>query len=264
MQKSDKQPLKLFDIANQQPVAVRSSTQVQKEADSTVFCDPNRQSINDAALEVDRFAWPPLCMALDETAKTVAAPIVDAISSAADSGRRVILITSGARQSGRTTTAIWLAATCALTNRRIALIDADVEKPSIAQLLGIQPPAGWEDFSTKDQPLGEYLIDSIADRFTVLPCTFDASLTQWPHLWDLASIFEFLRDQYDVILVDVPPLERRGLGSEMLADCGPFIDAALWLDTHPVDTMWAQAQLHTAGVPLLGLIQRAPLAAQAA
>ena len=264
MQKPDKQSLKLFGVAKQQPVAGRSLTPVQQEAPSTLSFDPNRQSTSYAALEVDRFAWPPLCQALDETAKTVTAPIVDAITSAADSGRRVILITSGARQSGRTTTAIWLAATCALTNRRIALIDADVEKPSIASMLGIQPPAGWEDFSTKDQPLGEYLIDSIADRFTVLPCTFDASLTQWPHFWDLASIFEFLRDQYDVILVDVPPLQRRGLGPEMLADCGPFIDAALWLDTHPADPMWAQAQLHTAGVPLLGLVQRAQLAAQAA
>ena len=264
MQKPDKQSLKLFDAAKQQPVVGRSSTQVQKKAHATVSFDPNRKSIHYAALEIDRFAWPPLCQALDETAKMVAAPIVDAILTASDSGRRVILITSGARQSGRTTTAIWLAATCALTKRRIALIDADVENPSIASMLGIQPPAGWEHFSTKDQPLGEYLIDSIADRFTVLPCTFDASLTQWPRLWDLASICEFLRDQYDVILVDVPPLERRGLGLEMLADCGPFIDAALWLDTHPVDTMWAQAQLQTAGVPLLGLIQRAQLAAQAA
>jgi Mrp family chromosome partitioning ATPase len=178
-------------------------------------------------------------------------------------GKRIILVASGTRQTGRTTLAIWLAATCARINHRIALIDADVENPSIAQLLGIQPVAGWELFSTRDQPIDEYLVDSIADRFTVLPCT-DSHHSGWPNSWDLASILEGLRDHYDAILVDMPPLARSELGAQMLDDCAPFVDAALWLDTSPMETRWALKQLQTVGVQMLGLVQRAQLAARAA
>ena len=264
MQESEKHPLKIFDIPKQHPVAMHIPDKLPKETTSDVSFDSTQQRRGCAALEVDRFAWPPLCKALEENANTIAAPIVESILNSSAAGKRIILIASGIRQSGRTTMAIWLAATCARTNQRIALIDADVENPSIAQLLGVQPVAGWELFSARDQSIDEYLIDSIADRYTILPCTDNQSPSDWPHSWDLASILEGLRDHYDAVLVDMPPLSRKELGGQMLDDCAPFVDAALWLDTSPTDTRWALKQFQTAGVQMLGLVQRAQLAARAA
>ena len=225
---------------------------------------PSVQRPGCAALEVDHFAWPPLCRAIDDTAKAVAAPIVESILRASQVGKRIVLISGATRQSGRTTTAIWLAAACARINLRVALIDADIENPSIAHKLGVQPFAGWERFCNQDQPLDDYLIDSLADRYTILPCIVRSPLASWPAHWDLGAVFEGLRDHYDAILVDTLPLAREGIGSQMLDDCAPFVDAALWLDTGPIDTRWALQQFQAGGIHSLGLVQRAPYAAAAA
>ena len=262
-----KYPFKVLDVTGKHPFVA----DVTKKKDFSVIekssltsAESTRQKQGCAGMEVDNFALPTLCKAIDEIARTAAAPVVEAILSSCDSGKRVVLIASGSRQSGRTTTAIWIAAACARTDMRVALIDADVKNPSISSELSILPTAGWERFSKDNTPISDYLIDSIADRFAVLPCIGEQSLTQWPYSWNLASILESLRDHYDAVLIDAPPLERLGLGSQMLADCGPFIDAALWLDSSPMNTKWALEQFQAAGIQLLGLIQRAQLAARAA
>ena len=98
----------------------------------------------------------------------------------------------------------------------------------------------------------------------MLPWTEKTTPTRWSSDWDLASILENLRDYYEVVLVDAMPLEPSGLGLELLRNWGPFIDAALWIETSTSDTMWADRQLRSAGIQMLGLIQRARAAAQAA
>ena len=258
MQMHREQPLKIFD----RDICPAAAEAEERSSSKTEY--PSAQRPGVAALEVDRFAWPPLCRAIDETAKSVAAPIVESILQASQLGKRIVLVSGATRQSGRTTTAIWLAAACARINLRVALIDADVENPSIADLLGVQPLMGWETFCNQDQPLDEFLIDSLADRYTILPCTVRSPLASWPDHWDLGAVFEGLRDHYDAVLVDTLPLAREGIGSQMLDDCAPFVDAALWLDTGPIDTRWALKQFHAGGIQSLGLVQHAPYAAAAA
>ena len=258
MQMHKTQPLKIFD-RDISPDATKTEGPSSGKIEYT-----STQRPGFAALEVDRFAWPPLCRAIDDTAKSVAAPIVESILHACRSGKRIVLVSGATRQSGRTTTAIWLAAACARINLRVALIDADVEHPSIAHLLGVQPLMGWETFCNQDQPLNDYLIDSLADRYTILPCTVRSPLASWPDHWNLGAVFEGLRDHYDAVLVDTLPLARNGIGSQMLDDCAPFVDAALWLDTGPIDTRWALQQFQGGGIQSLGLVQRAPYKTAAA
>ena len=258
MQMHKNQPLKIYD-RDTYPTAAET-----EEPSSGKIEHPSIQRPGFAGLEVDHFAWPTLCRAIDDTAKSVAAPIVESILQASKSGKRIVLVSGATRKSGRTTTAIWLAAACARINLRVALIDADVEHPKIAHLLGVQPLVGWETFCNQDQPLDDYLIDSLADRYTILPCTVRSPLASWPEHWNLGAVFEGLRDHYDAVLVDTLPLTREGIGSQMLDDCAPFVDAALWLDTGPIDTRWALQQFQAGGIQSLGLVQRAPYKAAAA
>ena len=259
-----------METENKSALKIFKRTERQRSVDNTTEMTPSPvgdssiQRSGFAALEVDRFAWPPLCQALDNTSKTVATPIVEAIVRASITDKKIVLISSGARRSGRTITAIWLAATCARNNLRIALMDADVENPSITRMLGIQPRLGWETFSSQHAPLSEYVVDSLSDRYAVLPLIRSEPLKKWSPKWDLSTVLEDLRDHYDAVLVDTPPLVRHGIALEMLDHCAPFVDAALWLDTGPIETRRALQQFQAMGIHSLGLLQRAAFAAVAA
>ena len=216
------------------------------------------------ALEVDHFSIPPVCQALGQRSETVAGPLLEAIGDSARQTTRILLLASGERGVGKTTVGIWLAATLAKTSQKICLVDANIENPAVAKQLGIDPDGGWRTYAENKQCVSELLIESIADRFVILPCSSQLEASRWQAEWDLASILEGLRDQFELVLIDAMPMVPGGLGHEMLQDCGPFIDAALWIDSGSIDTMSAQRQLENAGVRLLGCVQRAREIAQAA
>jgi len=216
------------------------------------------------ALEVDHFSIPPVCRAMCQQSKTFAGPLLEAIGDSSRQTTRILLLASGERGIGKTTVGIWLAATLAKTSQKICLVDANIENPDIARQLGIDSDGGWRSFAENKQCVSELLIESIADRFTILPCSGLPEASRWQTDWDLASILESLRDHFELVLIDAMPMSPGGLGHEMLQDCGPFIDAALWIDSGSIDTMWVQRQMEKAGVRLLGCVQRARDIAQAA
>ncbi|MEE2780724.1 MAG: hypothetical protein VX431_00845 [Planctomycetota bacterium] len=216
------------------------------------------------ALEVDHFSIPPVCQALCQRSEAFAGPLLEAIGDSSRQAMRILLLASGERGTGNTTVGIWLAATLAKTSQKICLVDANIENPDIARQLGIDPDGGWRNYAENKQCVSELLIESIADRFVILPCSGLPEASRWQADWDLASILESLRDHFELVLIDSMTMRPEGLGQEMLQDCGPFIDAALWIDSSATDTMWAQRQLQDAGVRLLGRVQRAREIAQAA
>ena len=207
---------------------------------------------------------PPVCQALCQRSETFAGPLLEAIRDSSRQATRILLLASGERGVGKTTVGIWLAAKLAKTSKKICLVDANIENPDIARRLGIDPDGGWRTYAENKQCVSELLIESIADRFVILPCSGLPEASRWQANWDLASILESLRDHFELVLIDAMPMLPGGLGHEMLQDCGPFIDAALWIDSASTDTMWAQRQLQDAGVRLLGCVQRARDIAQAA
>ena len=87
-----KYPFKVLDVTGKHPFVA----DVTKKKDFSVIekssltsAESTRQKQGCAGMEVDNFAWPPLCKALDEIARTAATPVVEAILSSCDSGKRV-------------------------------------------------------------------------------------------------------------------------------------------------------------------------------
>jgi capsular exopolysaccharide synthesis family protein len=124
---------------------------------------------------------------------------------------RVILVSSALPAEGKTTTAISLARTYALSGTATLLIDGDLRRPTIAPRLGNSAAAGLIDFLAPRQENGASPVttfDDIQSPLTVI-CAGERSNTPTDQLLNGTS-FQGLMDSaiasFDVIIIDSPPL----------------------------------------------------------
>lgn len=141
-----------------------------------------------------------------------------------DQNIKTVLFTSAGLGEGKTTTVVNLALTFAQDGKRILLVDADLRRPIINRRLGLPREPGLTDVlvgtipwrtavrTVTDLMLGPLGVDHIMnnpalDNFNVLtsgaippnPGEFLSS----PNLLDLLAEF---REEYDLVLVDAPPI----------------------------------------------------------
>jgi len=131
---------------------------------------------------------------------------------------RVILVTSALPQEGKTFFAIALARSVALTGARCLLIDCDLRRPSVAEVLGIaaEPGLGHENLAGGEP--GQALaaagseIDRIVRRdaegeldiITAADAPSDASVLVTSER--LRLLVSEARTRYDLVVIDAPPV----------------------------------------------------------
>jgi tyrosine-protein kinase Etk/Wzc len=123
------------------------------------------------------------------------------------SGRqsKVILISSAAPADGKTTISTNLAKFLADDGKRVVLIDADLHRGRVHEVLKInQTPGLTEWIVTTDRPP---LQPIEGHRFVVLPTgTFPPNPSELLNEPLLVDIFAMLRAEFDYVIVDCPPL----------------------------------------------------------
>ncbi|MCH8922931.1 MAG: P-loop NTPase, partial [Planctomycetes bacterium] len=154
--------------------------------------------------------------------------IARSVLQAGASGKKMIAVTGCRRGEGRTTLLQCVAQALRGSGAAVALVDADVHRPVLAERLGVPPEIGWDDVLLGTRQLPEALVCSDTDRLTLLPrrrplSGKDESLQRTKQ----EVIFRMVRDSVDVVLLDTGPLlEDPDCGALWLADCD-LIDAAI-------------------------------------
>lgn len=134
---------------------------------------------------------------------------------------RIIAVTSAGRGEGRTTTAANLAFTAAREGLSVALVEADLRRPSLARLLGLAPRVGLCEVLEGTSELGQAMVR--AGGLGVL-CAGDARDPQGPlHSPRLPAIMESLRAAYTHVFLDAPPALAFADGDRLAASA----DAAI-------------------------------------
>lgn len=136
----------------------------------------------------------------------------------------VICITSSQPGEGKTTLALWLAAEAA-AGRRVAVVDADLRRPRLGDLLDAPNRPGLAEVLAGDATLDEALHDGPVTGLSLLSGAplggVAAELLARP---TLQTTIDALRDRFDLVVIDTPPVMAVA-DARLLA---PFADVVLY------------------------------------
>jgi len=124
---------------------------------------------------------------------------------------QICTITSPAAGEGRTTTALGLAMSFAeLPGRRVLAIEADPLSPRFGRLLDLPVAPGFADWLGGRCDLDDALIPAANGCFMVMTAGQGGENRLAEHLVSPAarSRFEELRERFDHVIIDTPPISR--------------------------------------------------------
>ena len=165
-----------------------------------------------------------------------------------DNPPRVVAVTSGVPEEGKSTVAASLACAAAMAGRTTLLVECDLRRPSLAERLAIEATPGLTDFLVRDAGPAEILqtvpIDRL-ERSDASTAGEDGERSEAPrqgvrlvcitagrsavHPAEMLASQRFrdfvtgVRDAYDVVILDTPPLLPVADTLEIL----PCVDAVL-------------------------------------
>lgn len=138
---------------------------------------------------------------------------------------RVIMITSAERGEGKSTTVAYLSTALALhPDRKILAVDLDFRDPRLNSHFELDVPRGLGAVLNGECPLQEAILKTALpnlDLVLPLPTGEDPNLLLRTRA--LAQIFDWFRQRYDLILIDVPALIPVADASAIL----PFADGVI-------------------------------------
>jgi Mrp family chromosome partitioning ATPase len=213
-------------------------------------------------LQVDHFAWPKVCQRLESIAALELSRLAETLLAATKQGMKVAGLGSGQRGEGATTLLLCAARQLVARNVKVVLVDADLGEPQLAKRLGLLPQLGWEDVAAGRQPVDEVLVESAADNLAVLPLCgpLDISEISYASQRIMAESLETLRKNYDLVLMDLGPLDSpQSLGDLTNGGLNCRIDAVAIV--HKAGKVLATCQpavrqsLTSAGVTVVGVIE---------
>jgi succinoglycan biosynthesis transport protein ExoP len=170
--------------------------------------------------------------------------------------RRCVLITSAIGGEGKTTLAAQLAGRCANAGLLTLLIDADLRRPSLGELLEVPEGPGLADVLLGEaDPEAAMVVIGSAGGFHLLPAGAvghdPARLLQGERLGQLLAQF---RATFDVVIVDAPPV----LAVPDALILGRWTDGAVLAVRHDTSRFplveRANRRLAAVGVPVLGAV----------
>ncbi len=169
---------------------------------------------------------------------------------------RIIALTSAMPSEGKTTTALSLARTMAINGQRTIILDVDVRRAQLRQILGT-PAAGA---GTVELLKGEATLEQAIERSNVE--NLDQVVVNKPYFSSenlfgndvMPKLLEELADRYDVIVLDLPPLLGLADGRFLAALADAVVMVIKWDATpqHAVST--AMNSLRADGSNVIGAI----------
>jgi succinoglycan biosynthesis transport protein ExoP len=172
-----------------------------------------------------------------------------------DNPHKVIVVTSSLPSEGKTTTTVNLAIALASAGSQVLLIEADLRRPKASDLLGLERTAGLTTVLSGRahaeqviQPWGGGTFDVLASG--PLPPN-PSELLASRHMEEM---LRELREHYDVILIDTPPL----LPVTDAAAVAPATDGVILVcrfkQTTRTQVVTAAQALDAVSAPLLGTV----------
>jgi polysaccharide biosynthesis transport protein len=175
---------------------------------------------------------------------------------------RAIMFTSAAQREGKSTTIANLAVVLARSGRRVALVDLDLRRPFLHTFFGVQTEPGFTDVVVGRETLDRAVrhlslptaggLDSLGERngqpsassdmpngprevettLQFLPCgTIPPAAGEFLAGERVSALLDALRHQFDVVLVDAPPITVVGDAMTL----SPAVDAIVVVTSFSIE-----------------------------
>ena len=172
-----------------------------------------------------------------------------------DNPCKVIVVTSALQGEGKTTSVCNLAIAMAAAESRVLVVEADLRRPELADLLGLERSAGLTDILAGRARTQQVIQPWAGGKFDVLASgPLPPNPSELLASRQMAALLDDLRDRYDVVLVDSPPL----LPVTDAAAMAPATDGAILVcrfkETTREQVGRAVNALAAVSVPLLGTV----------
>jgi capsular exopolysaccharide synthesis family protein len=168
---------------------------------------------------------------------------------------KLLSVTSSSAGEGKTTSAINIAITIADAGRSVLLIDADLRKPAVSDSLGVKGGNGLTDVLVGRIDLDEAVYPTGRDRLMVLPSgPVPPNPSELLGSTTMETVINKLRDRYDMILIDTPPLLQVTDASVVAAQSDGVILIVRYGKTKWAQLDSARDRLFAVGARLLGSI----------
>lgn len=124
-----------------------------------------------------------------------------------DTGPRVFVVTSSVPGEGKSTTTSNLAIALAETGARVAVIDGDLRRPSIAEYMGLEGAVGLTDVLIGRATLGDTLQKWGRNELYVLPAgRIPPNPSELLGSAAMSKLIAELGKNFNFVLIDAPPL----------------------------------------------------------
>jgi capsular exopolysaccharide synthesis family protein len=120
---------------------------------------------------------------------------------------RTLLVTSPGPAEGKTTVATSIAIAMSQTGQRVCLIDCDLRRPRVHTLFDCPPGRGLTSALIDLERLDSHITETIVPNLSVLPAgPIPPNPADIMHSDALARVIELLKERFDKIVIDSPPV----------------------------------------------------------
>ena len=180
------------------------------------------------------------------------------------SGGTVIMVSSALPNEGKSTIALSLARTYALSGKRTLLIDCDLRKPSLHRHLGLEPSTGFVEFLRGAETGASLPKLTVTDQPTGLTVLLSGRRSNFPtdDLFmgpEIARLIAVARRNFDYIILDTPPVEPVVDGLYLARHADVIVFIVRWAVTPQASAKHAVAALRESapeGTPILAVLNQ--------
>lgn len=150
---------------------------------------------------------------------------------------QIVLVTSAIDNEGKTTVAVNLALSLAALGIRTLLVDCDMRNPETTRSLCPRAGIGLLQVALGEEPIERAILVDRSSGLSVLPApvnAFNHATSELMFSERIANVFETLRQRYELIVLDSPPLVPL-VDGRALAEYADQIVLALAWDKTPRD-----------------------------
>jgi polysaccharide biosynthesis transport protein len=127
-------------------------------------------------------------------------------------GPGIIAVTSSMPSEGKTTVICNLGIALAEINRRVVIVDADMRKPQLHRILAVANTWGLSDMLREHTPIDDYPKETLVRKTGIPNLNLlvsgpgAVSVASLLHSDRMPHLLERLRTEFDVVLIDSPPM----------------------------------------------------------